>query len=50
MGQKTLGRGCQHVEEMGIGWGVWSWAIVRADRVQGRKGPTCACSWGFGEM
>ncbi len=50
MGQETLGGVCEYVEEMGISWGVWSWVIVRVYRVQGRKGPTCVCSWGFGEV
>ncbi len=42
MVQKTISGGYEHVGEMGVGWGVWSWTIVRADRVAGGKGPTCA--------
>jgi hypothetical protein len=37
VGQKTLGGICEHVEEMGIGWGVWSWAIVKANSCKGEK-------------
>jgi hypothetical protein len=27
---------------MGVGWGVLSWATIRADKVEGGKGSTCA--------
>ncbi len=40
MGQEALRGGCGHVGEMGVGWGLWSWIIVRVDRAQLKIGPT----------
>ncbi len=40
--QETLGGGCKHVEDMKVGWGVWSCAIGRVGRMEMGKGPTCA--------
>jgi hypothetical protein len=50
MGQETLGASYKHVEEMVIGWGVWSWATIGVDRVEGGKGSTYVSSKGFGKM
>jgi hypothetical protein len=27
---------------MGVGWGVWSWGIIGANRMEGGKDPTYA--------
>jgi hypothetical protein len=35
---------------MGVGWKVGSWTIIRADRMDGGKGPTYALSRGFGKV
>ncbi len=50
MGQETLNGDCKCVEEMKVGWGVWSCAIGRVGRVEGGKGLTCAWSRGFEKM
>ncbi len=51
MGQKTLVGGWKHVEKMGVGWGVQSWATIGANIMKGGKYPTYAWSWkGFGKM
>jgi hypothetical protein len=50
MGQKTLGGSCKCVEEMKVGWAVWSCAIGGVGIVEGEKGPTCAWSRGFGKV
>jgi hypothetical protein len=50
MGQETLGGGCEHVEEMGVGLGIWSWLTIKVDRVEGGKGFTYAWSREFGKM
>jgi hypothetical protein len=47
MGQKTLSGSCKCVEEVRVGWGVWLWAIMGVERVEGGKGPTCAWFKGF---
>jgi hypothetical protein len=46
----TLGEGYEHVEEMGVGWGVWSWATIGVNIMEGGKGPTFTWSKGFGKM
>jgi hypothetical protein len=33
VGQEALGGGCKRVGKMGVGLGVWSWATIRADKV-----------------
>jgi hypothetical protein len=50
VGQESLGGGCRHVRDMGVGWGVWSWIIVGADRVKRGKGPKCALFKGIGKV
>jgi hypothetical protein len=30
-------RGSRCVGMMGVGWGVWSWAIIGVDKVEGEK-------------
>lgn len=42
MGQKTLGGGCECVEEVKVGWGVWLRATMGAKKMEREKGPTCA--------
>jgi len=42
MGQETLGGGYECLEEVRVGWGVWLWAIMRTEKVEGGKGSTCA--------
>jgi hypothetical protein len=44
------GEGRKCAKEMGVGWGVWSWAIIGANRVEGGKGFACALSKGFNKM
>jgi len=50
VGQKILGESCKCVEEMRVGWGLWSCVIGGVGKVEGGKGPTCAWSKGFGKM
>jgi hypothetical protein len=50
MGQNTLRGGYEHVEKMGVGWRVWSWATIGVDKVEGGKGFTYAWSRGFGKV
>jgi hypothetical protein len=47
MGQKTLGGGCEHVGEMEVSWGVSSWTIIGADKMERGKCFTCALSKGL---
>jgi len=35
---------------MGVGWGVWSWATIGANRVERGKGPTCVLFKGIMKM
>jgi hypothetical protein len=49
-GQEALSEGHKCVGEMRVGWGVSSWTIVRASRVEGGKGFACALSKGFSRM
>jgi len=44
-----LGEGYECVEDMGVGWGVWSKAIIGVDRMKGKKGPTFIISKGLGK-
>jgi hypothetical protein len=44
MGQETLS--CKHVQEMGVGWGFWSWATIGANTV--KWGKRFACGWSKG--
>jgi hypothetical protein len=48
--QKALRENCEHIEEMGVGWAVWSSAIVWVNKVERKKGPTCALLKGFGKV
>jgi hypothetical protein len=50
MRQEALAGGCKHVKRVGVGRGVWSWAIIRVDIMEGGKGPTCALFRGIGKM
>jgi len=50
MGHKTLGGGWGRVQEMGVGWGVWSWPILRTNSVGVRKCFSCAWMKGFGKV
>jgi hypothetical protein len=49
VGQEALGWGCGCVWEMGVSWKVWSWIIVRVDKMEGGKNFTCALSRGLGK-
>jgi len=50
VGQKTIGEGWEHVEDMGVGWGVWSWPTIGTNRVGRGNCPSYAWSKGFGKM
>jgi hypothetical protein len=50
VGQETLGGGCKCVEEMKVGWWIWSCATKGFGKVERGKGPTCAWSMGFGKV
>ncbi len=50
MGHNTLGGGWRHVDEMGVGWGVWSRPTVGTKKAGGGKCPSYAWSKGFGKM
>jgi hypothetical protein len=50
VGHKTLGGGWRHVEEMGVGWGVWSRPTVGTNRVGGGKCSSCAWLKEFGKV
>jgi hypothetical protein len=50
VGHDTLGGGWKHVEEMGVGWEVWSWQTIRTNREGGEKCPSYAWSKRFGKM
>ncbi len=50
MWQKVLGGGSRCVGRMGVGWGVWSWAIIGVDRMQGGEGFTCVLFKGIGKI
>jgi hypothetical protein len=50
MEHKTLNGSWGCVEEMGVGWGVWSWPTIGTNRVGGGKCLSCAWSKGFGKM
>jgi hypothetical protein len=50
VGQEVHSRGYKHVERMGVGWGLWSWATIKADRMEKGKGPTCALFKGIEKM
>jgi len=42
VGQKTLGGSYKRVEEVKVVWGVWLWATMKVEKMEGGKGPTCA--------
>jgi hypothetical protein len=50
VGHKTLGGNWGRVEEIGVGWGVWSWPIVGTNKVGGEKCLNYAWSKGFGKV
>jgi hypothetical protein len=50
VGQETLVGSCKCIEEMMVGWGVWSCAIRGVNKVEGGKCSTCAWSKGFGKV
>ncbi len=50
MGQEALGGGYKHVGRMGVGWRVWSWAIIGVNKVKGGEGFTCVLFKGNGKM
>ncbi len=37
MGQKTLDGGCEHVEEMRVGWKVLLWVTMGVEKMEGGK-------------
>jgi hypothetical protein len=49
VGQEAFGGGW-HVGKIRVGWGVWSWATISDDRMEGGKGLTCALFRGIRKM
>jgi hypothetical protein len=49
VGHKALGEGWKRVEEMGLGWGVWSWWIVMTNKKGGGKCPSVHDKRGLGK-
>jgi len=50
VGQEVINGGYRRVGRMGVGWGVWSWAIIRVVKVERGESFTCVLFKGIGKM